>query len=129
MKRESAAAGSLGKEEQRELREDIETLEEMFKRRGAHASPLPLSQEAWPSLLPGGESANAMCRCRKDDEKGEIPPAYVCQLTMDVFRDPVMTPSGLSYERSALMEHLSKVAPRSLSARLQKSLGLPFPYL
>ena len=28
---------------------------------------------------------------------------------MEVFRDPVMTPSGLSYERSALMEHLRKV--------------------
>jgi len=29
---------------------------------------------------------------------------------MEVFRDPVMTPSGLSYERSALVEHLRKVA-------------------
>mmetsp|Transcript_22023 Transcript_22023/g.56420 ORF Transcript_22023/g.56420 Transcript_22023/m.56420 type:complete len:273 (+) Transcript_22023:399-1217(+) len=45
----------------------------------------------------------------KEDEVGEIPNAYVCRLTMDIFRDPVMTPSGLSYERSALMEHLHKV--------------------
>mmetsp|Transcript_32566 Transcript_32566/g.92349 ORF Transcript_32566/g.92349 Transcript_32566/m.92349 type:complete len:328 (-) Transcript_32566:313-1296(-) len=62
-----------------DLREDIKTMESMF------------------------------ARCRKDDETGDIPPAYVCQLTMDIFRDPVMTPSGLSYERSALMEHLQKV--------------------
>lgn len=26
-----------------------------------------------------------------------------------VFRDPVITPSGCSYERSALLEHLSRV--------------------
>eukprot|EP00951_Prasinocladus_malaysianus_P015631 scaffold120209_cov26-Prasinocladus_malaysianus.AAC.1 len=31
---------------------------------------------------------------------------------MDIFRDPVMTPSGLSYERSALTEHLHKVGTR-----------------
>jgi STIP1 family protein 1 len=28
---------------------------------------------------------------------------------MQVFREPVITPSGCSYERSALLEHLSKV--------------------
>lgn len=28
---------------------------------------------------------------------------------MEVFRDPVMTPSGLSYERTALIDHLKKV--------------------
>ena len=35
---------------------------------------------------------------------------------MQVFREPVITPSGLSYEQSALQEHLSKVsAPLLLS--------------
>lgn len=41
--------------------------------------------------------------------EGEPAAAFTCPLTMEVFRDPVMTPSGLSYERSALMEHLRKV--------------------
>lgn len=40
---------------------------------------------------------------------GEPAAAFTCPLTMEVFRDPVMTPSGLSYERSALVEHLRKV--------------------
>ena len=40
---------------------------------------------------------------------GEPASAFTCPLTMEVFRDPVMTPSGLSYERSALLEHLKKV--------------------
>ena len=34
---------------------------------------------------------------------------YVCALTMEIFREPVSTPCGLSYERAALMEHLAKV--------------------
>ena len=40
---------------------------------------------------------------------GEPASAFTCPLSMEVFRDPVMSPSGLSYERSALLEHLSKV--------------------
>lgn len=41
---------------------------------------------------------------------GEPASAFTCPLTMEVFRDPVMAPSGLSYERSALLEHLRKVS-------------------
>lgn len=40
---------------------------------------------------------------------GEPASAFTCPITMEVFRDPVMSPSGLSYERSALLAHLSKV--------------------
>eukprot|EP01018_Ginkgo_biloba_P011103 Gb_14150 [translate_table: standard] len=28
---------------------------------------------------------------------------------MDILRDPVITPSGITYEKSALLEHLQKV--------------------
>ncbi|CAD7697015.1 unnamed protein product [Ostreobium quekettii] len=45
----------------------------------------------------------------RQDEPEEIPNAFTCRLTMDVFREPVCTPSGLSYERTALLEHLQKV--------------------
>ena len=38
-----------------------------------------------------------------------MPDAYACRLTMEVFREPMITPAGLSYERSALQEHLAKV--------------------
>ena len=43
---------------------------------------------------------------------GEPASAFTCPLTMEVFRDPVMSPSGLSYERSALLEHLNKARHR-----------------
>ncbi len=47
---------------------------------------------------------------RQKLKAGEPASAFTCPLTMEVFRDPVMTPSGLSYERSALNEHLRKVS-------------------
>ncbi|KAF6259432.1 hypothetical protein COO60DRAFT_1513300 [Scenedesmus sp. NREL 46B-D3] len=43
------------------------------------------------------------------DSRTEVPAAFTCPLTMEVFREPVITPSGCSFERSALLEHLSKV--------------------
>ncbi|WIA10610.1 hypothetical protein OEZ85_010792 [Tetradesmus obliquus] len=43
------------------------------------------------------------------DSRTEVPTAFTCPLTMEVFREPVITPSGCSYERSALLEHLAKV--------------------
>ncbi|CAL5229583.1 g12939 [Coccomyxa viridis] len=43
------------------------------------------------------------------DRELEPDNAFTCRLTMEVFREPVITPSGLSYEQSALQEHLSKV--------------------
>ncbi len=43
------------------------------------------------------------------DVAGSVAGAFTCQLTMEPFREPVITPSGLSYERSALTDHLNKV--------------------
>ena len=34
---------------------------------------------------------------------------------MDIFRDPVITPSGISYERAVLMEHFRRVRVPSKS--------------
>ena len=43
------------------------------------------------------------------DEAGDADFVFTCGLTMEPFRDPVITPDGNSYERSALVEHLHKV--------------------
>ena len=45
----------------------------------------------------------------QEDVAGSVAGPFTCQLTMEPFREPVITPSGLSYERSALMDHLNKV--------------------
>ena len=51
-------------------------------------------------------------RFRERDSKSRDPPdCFCCVLTFEVFRDPVVAPSGNSYERSALEEHLRKVGP------------------
>ena len=46
------------------------------------------------------------------DCAAEAPPELCCPLTLDVFRDPVVGPSGHSYERSALLDHLAKARQR-----------------
>ncbi len=46
----------------------------------------------------------------REDEEGSVAGPFTCQLTMEPFREPVITPSGLSYERSALIDHLNKVS-------------------
>jgi STIP1 family protein 1 len=43
------------------------------------------------------------------DRPGDVPDYLCCQITMDIFRDPVITPSGVTYEREVLMEHLRRV--------------------
>ncbi|GBG87551.1 hypothetical protein CBR_g45609 [Chara braunii] len=63
------------------------------------------------------EETNARLALLKDvfsvaeqrDCPGEVPDHLCCKLTMEIFRDPVITPSGITYERASLLEHLRKV--------------------
>ncbi|KAJ6389988.1 hypothetical protein OIU77_024254 [Salix suchowensis] len=41
--------------------------------------------------------------------KFQVPDYLCCKITLDIFRDPVITPSGVSYERAVLLNHLEKV--------------------
>lgn len=43
------------------------------------------------------------------DDETEAEGPFVCTLSLEPFREPVATPDGNSYERAALLEHLSKV--------------------
>ncbi|KAF0977369.1 hypothetical protein FDP41_003361 [Naegleria fowleri] len=36
----------------------------------------------------------------------EVPDVLCCKITFTIMRDPVVTPSGISYERSAILKHL-----------------------
>jgi len=47
-----------------------------------------------------------LARMEALDTPGEVPSALTCPLTLSVFRDPVVTPSGCSYERAVLLQHL-----------------------
>ncbi|XP_071716727.1 E3 ubiquitin-protein ligase CHIP-like [Rutidosis leptorrhynchoides] len=43
------------------------------------------------------------------DTPTEVPDYLCCKITLDIFRDPVIAPSGLTYERATILEHLNKV--------------------
>ncbi|KAL6624642.1 hypothetical protein ACP70R_031963 [Stipagrostis hirtigluma subsp. patula] len=43
------------------------------------------------------------------DTPTDVPDHLCCQITFEIFRDPVITPSGITYERTVLLEHLRKV--------------------
>ncbi|OAY68953.1 E3 ubiquitin-protein ligase CHIP [Ananas comosus] len=43
------------------------------------------------------------------DVPTEVPDHLCCKITLDIFRDPVITPSGVTYERAMLLQHLQKV--------------------
>ena len=45
----------------------------------------------------------------KLNEDFQVPDYLCCKITLDIFRDPVIAPSGLTYEREVLLDHLEKV--------------------
>ena len=57
------------------------------------------------------ETIREMLRAvRQRDDRTEDPPdPFCCKLTFEVFRDPVVSPSGHTYEKLAILEHLKKV--------------------
>lgn len=48
-------------------------------------------------------------KAAETDLPSEVPDYLCCKITLDVFRDPVITPSGLTYERAVILEHIEKV--------------------
>lgn len=48
-------------------------------------------------------------KAAKTDTPIEVPDHLCCKITLDVFRDPVITPSGITYERAVLLDHLHRV--------------------
>ncbi|KAM0885464.1 hypothetical protein ACQ4PT_030312 [Festuca glaucescens] len=48
-------------------------------------------------------------KAAKADTPTEVPDHLCCKITLDVFRDPVITPSGITYERAVLLDHLNRV--------------------
>ncbi|XP_021320477.1 E3 ubiquitin-protein ligase CHIP isoform X2 [Sorghum bicolor] len=48
-------------------------------------------------------------KAAKADTPAEVPDHLCCKITLDIFRDPVITPSGVTYERAVLLDHLQTV--------------------
>ncbi|GAB2254321.1 hypothetical protein Droror1_Dr00022130 [Drosera rotundifolia] len=52
---------------------------------------------------------HVFAKATEDDRPAEVPDYLCCKITLDIFRDPVITPSGVTYERAVILEHLLKV--------------------
>ncbi|CAI5460529.1 unnamed protein product, partial [Closterium sp. Yama58-4] len=50
--------------------------------------------------------SNVFTLAQAEDTPGELPEHLSCRIMLDILRDPVITPSGVTYERSAIEEHL-----------------------
>ncbi|CAI9300868.1 unnamed protein product [Lactuca saligna] len=48
-------------------------------------------------------------KASEPDTPKEIPDYLCCRITLDIFRDPVIAPSGVTYERAVILDHLNKV--------------------
>lgn len=60
------------------------------------------------------------------DEDSKFPQSFICPLTQEVMREPVMDPEGNSFERSAIEEWLSKNSTSPITrTALNKSQLLP----
>ncbi|KAF5839133.1 hypothetical protein DUNSADRAFT_1531 [Dunaliella salina] len=69
---------------------------------GRPSSSFSKSPKAWEELFAAAEQG---------DTPREVPGAFQCPLTMSIFREPVITPAGNSYERTALLQHLAHNGP------------------
>jgi len=54
-------------------------------------------------------TAEALSRLRAVRAPSRVPDYLCCKISMELMLDPVVTPSGVSYERSYLVNHLQKV--------------------
>ncbi|KAL3531059.1 hypothetical protein ACH5RR_010381 [Cinchona calisaya] len=48
-------------------------------------------------------------KAAEDDAPTEVPDYLCCKITLDIFRDPVIAPSGVTYERAVILNHLETV--------------------
>ncbi|KAL3517858.1 hypothetical protein ACH5RR_020447 [Cinchona calisaya] len=48
-------------------------------------------------------------KAAENDIPTEVPDYLCCKISLDIFRDPVITPGGVTYERAVILDHLEKV--------------------
>ncbi|XP_059660057.1 E3 ubiquitin-protein ligase CHIP isoform X2 [Cornus florida] len=70
------------------------------------------SEEAAASNLAELEALEQVFeKAAEADLPTEVPDYLCCKITLDIYRDPVITPSGVTYERAVILDHLHKLIP------------------
>ena len=85
-------------EKAKERKITYERLEETLKNPGF----VPLNEEDARVLRESNQ------RSRKKDERKQAPDAFCCPLSLEIYREPVVSPSGNSYERSAIEQYIKQ---------------------
>ncbi|CAN6818421.1 unnamed protein product [Brassica oleracea] len=68
------------------------------------------SEEAYSSHTERLKALNQVFeKAAEDDKPTEVPDYLCCNITLEIFRDPVISPSGVTYERAAILEHINKL--------------------
>ena len=57
----------------------------------------------------------------------KVPEEFVCPITMELFKDPVVAADGFTYERRAIERHLQTVRARSPKTNLRLAQKTLFP--
>jgi STIP1 family protein 1 len=85
-------------EKAKERRKTYENLEEKLKNPGF----VPLSEEDARVLR------EQIREAKEKDERRQAPDAFCCPLSLEMYREPVVSPSGNSYERSAIEQYIKQ---------------------
>lgn len=83
--------------EDRKLKHAIDEIKSRVEK--AHLPP-----SYWKAL--GTRCVTIIYRAKSADASPYVPAEYMCPLTLDWYDDPVVAPSGQSYSRDAIVEHL-----------------------
>jgi hypothetical protein len=74
------------------------------------------------------EATSNSSYCTEDDEfKIDIPESFICPLTLEIYRDPLMSRCGKNFERKAIVEWLDRGNDTCPLTRQPLSLSLLVP--
>ncbi|CAL8076542.1 unnamed protein product [Orchesella dallaii] len=57
------------------------------------------------------ELKDMVCKAEERNKNREVPDYFCGKITLDILKDPVITPSGITYERKAVEETLERIGP------------------
>ena len=61
--------------------------------------------------------------------RGEIPDHFCCKISYEIMRDPVITPSGITYDRRSITAHLMRSGPNDPITRAPLTAAMLYPNL
>ena len=61
--------------------------------------------------------------------RGEIPDHFCCKISYEIMRDPVITPSGITYDRRSIIAHIMRSGSNDPITRAPLTAAMLYPNL